>query len=60
MKRQTLTLVVLGSLCMSFTLLTRHIFTVPIDVDDFLKGLGVAFTISALFAQKRLEQNLLE
>ena len=43
---------------MSFTLLTRHFFETPIDVDDFLKGLGVAFMISALFVQKKLETEI--
>lgn len=45
----------IGTLCMSFTLLTRHFFETPIDIDDFLKGLGLAFIISSLFVQRKLE-----
>jgi hypothetical protein len=41
---------------MSFTLFTRHFFHVPDSLSDFLKGLGVAFIISALFVQKKLEK----
>ena len=57
-KKQTILLFFAGTLCMSFTLLTRHFFETPIDVDDFLKGLGVAFMISALFVQKKLETEI--
>ena len=55
-KKQAILLFFAGTLCMSFTLLTRHFFETPIDVDDFLKGLGVAFIVSALFVQKKLEK----
>jgi hypothetical protein len=56
MKRQTLLLLLVGTLCMSFTLFTRHFFNVPDALSDFLKGLGVVFIISALFVQKKLEK----
>jgi hypothetical protein len=56
MKRQTILLLLVGTLCMSFTLFTKHFFKVPDTLGDFLKGLGVAFIISALFVQKKLEK----
>jgi len=56
MKKQTLLLLVVGNLCMSFTLLTQNLFTVPEGPADFLKGLGITLTISALFVQLKLER----
>lgn len=56
-KKQTILLLFIGTLCMSFTLLTRLFFETPVDIADFLKGLGVAFIISALFVQKKLERS---
>jgi len=56
MKRQTLLLILIGTLCMSFTLFTRHFLNVPDNLSDFFKGLGIAFIISALFVQKKLER----
>ncbi|MCB0707342.1 MAG: hypothetical protein KDC34_18625 [Saprospiraceae bacterium] len=55
-KKQTILLFFAGTLCMSFTLLTRHFFETPLDTADFLKGLGVAFIISALFIQRKFEK----
>jgi glycopeptide antibiotics resistance protein len=55
-KRQTIILVFLGSLFISFTLLTRHFFETPVDIADFLTGLGVAFMLSALYVQNKLEK----
>jgi hypothetical protein len=55
MRKQTINLIILGSLFMSFTLFTQDIFTVSNGTEDFIKGLGVAFNISALFVQKKLE-----
>jgi len=51
MKKSTILLLTIGTLCMSFTLLTRHFFTTALDIEDFLKGLGVAFIISSLIIQ---------
>lgn len=59
LKKQTILLLAIGTLCMSFTLLTRHFFETPLDIEDFLKGLGVAFTISSLFVQRKLERKSL-
>lgn len=56
MKKTTIYLLSIGTLCMSFTLLTRHFFETPLGIEDFLKGLGVAFIISSLFVQKKLER----
>ena len=58
MKKQTLILLVIGSLCVSLTLFTKHLFSGFNDIDDFAKGLlGVALIISALFVQRKLERN---
>ena len=56
LKKTTIYLILVGTLCMSFTLLTRNFFETPLDLDDFFKGLGVAFIISALFVQRKLER----
>jgi hypothetical protein len=56
LKKQTLWLIAIGIACMSFTLLTRHFFETPVDLADFLTGLGVAFIGSSLFLQKKLER----
>lgn len=56
MKKQTILLLAIGTLSMSFTLLTRHFFETTLEVEDFLKGLGVAFIISSLFVQRKLER----
>lgn len=56
MKKQTKILIVLGSICMSFTLLARHFISVPLSVDDFFKGLAVAFMFSALLLQRKFER----
>lgn len=53
-KKQTILLIFAGTLCMSFTLLTRHFFETAIDVNDFLIGIGAAFIFSALIVQKKL------
>ena len=59
LKRQTILLLVAGTFFMSFTLLTRHFFEISLDIEDFLKGLGVAFIISSLFVQGKLERKSL-
>lgn len=56
LKKQTILLLLIGTLLMSFTLLTRHFFGIPIDLEDLLKGLGVGFIISSLFVQRKLEK----
>ncbi len=55
MKKQTIYLLAFGTLCMSFTLLTRHFFSISSDLNDFLKGFGAAFIISSLFVQMKLQ-----
>lgn len=59
MKRQTILLLIIGLLCMGLTLLTRHIFTMHQDLDDFLIGLGAAFIISSLFVERKLQKKQL-
>lgn len=59
MKKTTIFLLTIGTLCMSFNLLTRHFFNTSLEIDDFLKGLGVAFMISSLFVQRKLQKNSL-
>ena len=56
LKKQTILLLMIGTLFMSFTLITRHFFETPLDLEDFIKGLGVAFIISSLFVQRKLER----
>ena len=56
LKKQTILLMMIGMLCISFTLITRHFFETPLDLEDFIKGLGVAFIISSLFVQRKLER----
>ncbi len=53
MKKTTIYLLLIGTLCVSFTLITRHFFKTPSGIEDFLKGLGVAFIISSLFVQNK-------
>jgi hypothetical protein len=56
MKKQTLWLLLIGSVCMSFSLLASPFIKVPDSITDFLKGMGVAFIIAALFVQKKLQR----
>jgi hypothetical protein len=56
MKKQTLWLLVIGSVCMSFSLFASPFIKISDPITDFLKGLGVAFIISALFVQKKLSR----
>lgn len=53
--KQTILLIMLGSLLIGSTLLTKFFTDTHVDIDDFLKGLGVTFIISSLFVQKKLE-----
>lgn len=55
MKRQTLILLISGSFLVSLPLFSRLLFSLPLDLADFLNGVGVAFIISTLFVQKKLE-----
>ncbi|MBK8518336.1 MAG: hypothetical protein IPL55_19250 [Saprospiraceae bacterium] len=58
MKKKALILLVIGSLYVSLTLFTKHLFSGFNGIDDFAKGLlGVALIISALFVQRKLERN---
>lgn len=56
LKRPTIILLFVGTFLMSFNLLTRHFFNIPVDLVDFLKGLGVGFILSSLFVQRKLEK----
>lgn len=53
MKKQTLYLLVIGLLFIGFGTLSRPYLHMDTNIDDFLKGVGVAFVISALFFQFR-------
>ena len=55
MKRKPRLLLIIGGLCLGITLLTKHIFEMPEDTNDFLVGLGSTLMISALFVQRKLE-----
>jgi hypothetical protein len=52
MKREAILLLLSGSLCISFRFLTSPFITVPVDLADFLKGMGVSFMIAALIIEK--------
>ncbi|HMR43187.1 MAG TPA: hypothetical protein PKC40_05110 [Saprospiraceae bacterium] len=54
MKKHTLWLLAIGSMLMSFSLLTKNFFQIPEGPNDFMKGVGVAFMISSLFVQKKI------
>ncbi|UBM60804.1 hypothetical protein LAG90_09165 [Marinilongibacter aquaticus] len=56
LRKPTVLLIFAGIVFMSFTLLTGNFFGIPSGLDDFIKGLGVAFMISALFVQRKLER----
>jgi hypothetical protein len=56
MKKQTRLLMLIGALCMGFTVLTRSFFTIPESIGDFLKGFGVAFIFSAFILMVRQRQ----
>ena len=56
MKKQTRWLMLIGTLCMSFTLFTRSFINVPESISDFLKGFGVALIFSAFFLEKKKKQ----
>ncbi len=53
MKKQTLLLLLLGALCMSFPLFSRTFISITDNVADFLKGFGVAMIIGALIIQSK-------
>jgi ribose/xylose/arabinose/galactoside ABC-type transport system permease subunit len=53
-------LMLVGSLCMSFTSFTRSFLHVSENVEDFFKGFGIVLVISALiFMQRKKEQTFL-
>ncbi|MDZ4710242.1 MAG: hypothetical protein SH818_17715 [Saprospiraceae bacterium] len=56
MSSKTVLLIVVGTFCLSFTLLTIPITNIPEGTGDFLKGLGLAFILSALIIQYKLER----
>jgi hypothetical protein len=47
MKKYTLWLLLIGNLCMSFTVFTRTWFIVPETITDFFKGFGIVFVFTA-------------
>ena len=55
MKKHTLWLLLLGNLCMSFTVFTRSWFMVPETITDFFKGFGIVlvFTAFAMMVTKK-------
>ncbi len=56
MASKTVLLLAVGTFCLSFPLLARHLIQIPAGPGDFLKGLGLAFMLSALFIQHKLER----
>lgn len=55
MTSKTVLLLAVGTFCLSFPLLGSHVIPIPAGPGDFLKGLGVAFILSALIIQHKLE-----
>jgi uncharacterized membrane protein YdcZ (DUF606 family) len=55
MKKQTLVLLLIGELFMSFTVFTSSWFTVPESITDFFKGFGLVlvFTAFIMMVNKR-------
>jgi hypothetical protein len=51
MSRKTLWLMLIGNLCMTFSLFTSPFFAVSESAGDFLKGFGVALVIGAFFLE---------
>ena len=56
MASKTVLLLAVGTFCLGFTLLTRPITSIPEGPGDFLKGLGLAFILSSLIIQYKLER----
>jgi hypothetical protein len=56
MKKQTLWLLFLGTFSMAFSLFVSPLVQVPTSVNDFLKGLGIAFIFSALLVERKLKR----
>jgi uncharacterized membrane protein YgaE (UPF0421/DUF939 family) len=55
MKKQTIVLLVFGSVCMAFKVLCNDVFFGSLNFSDFAIGIGAAFIISALLVQKKFE-----
>jgi hypothetical protein len=58
MKKQTLWLLLTGSLCMGFTLLTGPFMKVSLDLSDFLKGFGTSLVFGAFIVQVKLAKKM--
>jgi hypothetical protein len=43
----------IGAMLIGFTVFTRSFISVPEDTTDFLKGMGVAFIISAFILDRK-------
>lgn len=56
MKKSVIFLILLGTLCLSFRIITRHFFETPADLVHFIRGFGVGIIIAALLLQKKLEK----
>jgi hypothetical protein len=56
MKKQTLLLLLVGTLCMSFSLLMQPFFEVPSNIGDFLKGFGVTMMVASVFVERKLNR----
>jgi len=61
MKRQpfskrTLSLLLIGNLCMGFSLLASTHFNIGDDITDFIKGVGVALIIGGFFLEVRAKR----
>jgi len=51
MKKQSLWLLLTGSLFTSFTFFAGSFINIPDPTEDFMKGFGVALIVGALFLQ---------
>ena len=59
MKRQTPRWIILGGCLLGFTLMTRYIFGIHTDLEDFLIGMSLAFMLSAFLFQRKKENKSL-
>jgi len=56
MKKRTCWLMLIGALCMGFTLFTRSFINVSESISDFIRGFGVAMIISAFILERTKKQ----
>jgi len=47
-KKQAVWLLIVGTFCMSFSIITRHFINTPESVEDFFKGFGWVLMMAGL------------